>query len=102
MPGHETGGPSSLRTISWLLVEKRGDYRGLFTASSIAMNRSLGPLYDIPVSRSGWYIHDFPKGDPRSGLLTHASLLAHHSHPGRTSPTPVSYTHLTLPTSDLV
>jgi hypothetical protein len=51
------------------------------------MNRALGPIYDIPVARSDWYIHEFPQGDPRTGLLTHASMLAQHSHPGRTSPT---------------
>lgn len=77
----------TLRTISWLLVDHKGDYRDLFTTPGIAMNRTLGPLYDIPVSRADWYIHKFPKGDPRAGLLTHASLLAQHSHPGRTSPT---------------
>ncbi|CAD7340011.1 DUF1592 domain-containing protein [Sphingomonadales bacterium 56] len=77
----------TLRTISWFLVERKGDYRDLFTARSIAMNRSLGPIYDIPVSKADWFMYEFPQGDPRSGLLTHASMLAQHSHPGRTSPT---------------
>lgn len=77
----------TLRTINWLLVNQRGDYRDLFTTRSIAMNRSLGPIYDIPVAKADWYIHEFPQGDPRTGLLTHASMLAQHSHPGRTSPT---------------
>jgi hypothetical protein len=77
----------TLRTISWHLVDKQGDYRGLFTTRAIAMNRALGPIYDIPVAKADWYIHEFPQGDPRTGILTHASLLAQHSHPGRTSPT---------------
>jgi Protein of unknown function (DUF1592)/Protein of unknown function (DUF1588)/Protein of unknown function (DUF1595)/Protein of unknown function (DUF1587)/Protein of unknown function (DUF1585) len=77
----------TLRTITDLLVTHDGDYRELFTTRRFAMNRSLGPIYDIPVSKSGWYIHEFPEGDPRAGLLTQASLLALHSHPGRTSPT---------------
>jgi hypothetical protein len=77
----------TLRTITSLLIDRNGDYRDLFTTRSIAMHRSLGPLYDIPVSRKDWYIHEFPQGDPRAGLLTQASLLALHSHPGRTSPT---------------
>ncbi|ANI80038.1 MULTISPECIES: DUF1592 domain-containing protein [Sphingobium] len=77
----------TLRTINWLLVERKGDYRDLFTTRAIAMNKSLGPIYDIPVSTANWYIHEFPQGDPRGGLLTHASLLSQHSHPGRTSPT---------------
>lgn len=77
----------TLRTITHLLVERRGDYRELFTTRRFAMTRALGPIYDIPVAGSGWSIHEFPEGDPRIGLLTHASLLALHSHPGRTSPT---------------
>jgi len=77
----------TLRTITDLLVERRGDYRDLFTTRRFAMTRALGPIYDIPVASSGWSIYEFPEGDPRIGLLTQASLLALHSHPGRTSPT---------------
>lgn len=77
----------TLRTITYLLVDEDRDYRDLFTARKIAMTRLLGPIYDIPVAKEGWYIHEFPEGDPRTGLLTHASMLALHSHPGRTSPT---------------
>ena len=77
----------TLRTITHLLIDEQGDFRELFTTREIAMHRSLGPLYDIPVARADWYIHRFPDGDPRAGLLTQASLLAQHSHPGRTSPT---------------
>ena len=77
----------TLRTVSWFLVERQGDYRDLFTTRSIAMNRALGPIYDIPVAQADWYVHEFPQSDPRAGLLTHASLLSQHSHPGRTSPT---------------
>ena len=77
----------TLRTINDLLVERNGDFRDLFTSRRIAMTRELGPLYDIPVARQGWYIHEFPEGDPRVGLISHASMLALHSHPGRTSPT---------------
>ena len=77
----------TLRTIDQLLVAEKGDYRDLFTTRRIAMTRALGPIYDIPVVQDDWYIHEFPKGDPRSGLLTQAILLAMHSHPGRTSPT---------------
>ena len=77
----------TLRTITDLLVSRNGDYRDLFTTRRFAMNRLLGPVYDIPVANQNWYIHEFPEGDPRTGLLTQASLLALHSHPGRTSPT---------------
>ena len=77
----------TLRTLTDLLIDRNGDYRDIFTTRRIAMTRTLGPIYDVPVARDGWYIHEFPQGDPRVGLLTHAGLLALHSHPGRTSPT---------------
>src|SRR5262249_6593 len=34
-----------------------------------------------------WVPYEFPPGDPHVGILTHASFLSLHSHPGRTSPT---------------
>ena len=77
----------TLRTITDLLVDNKGDYRDLFTTRRFAMTRALGPIYNVPVAGSGWSIYEFPEGDPRIGLLTQASLLALHSHPGRTSPT---------------
>jgi len=77
----------TLRTITDLLIDHDGDYRDLFTTRRFAMTKALGPIYDIPIARDGWYMHEFPQGDPRAGLLTQASLLALHSHPGRTSPT---------------
>ncbi|QGP81117.1 DUF1592 domain-containing protein [Sphingobium sp. CAP-1] len=51
----------TLRTISWLLVDRKGDYRDLFTTPFIAMNRTLGPIYDVPVARPEWYMHEFPR-----------------------------------------
>jgi len=83
----EAAREQTLRTITDLLVDRGGDYRDLFTTRRIAMNGALGPLYDIPVERQGWRFHEFPPGDPRSGLLTQVSFLALHAHPGRTSPT---------------
>lgn len=83
----EAAREQTLRTVIDLLVERDGDFRDLFTTRRVAMTTALGPIYDIPVRRSGWYFHEFPANDPRAGLLTHSSLLALHSHPGRTSPT---------------
>jgi hypothetical protein len=77
----------TLRTIEDALITRKADYRDLFTSRRLAMTRVLGPIYAIPVATSDWTIHEFPDGDPRTGLLTQASLLALHSHPGRTSPT---------------
>lgn len=77
----------TLRTIEDALITRRGDYRDLFTTRRLAMTRALGPIYAVPVAANGWTMHEFPEGDPRTGLLTQASLLALHAHPGRTSPT---------------
>jgi len=38
-------------------------------------------------SADGWQPFEFPAGGARAGLLTHVSLLALRSHPGRSSPT---------------
>jgi hypothetical protein len=77
----------TLRTISEVLVHQGGSYLDLFTTRRFAMNRTLGPLYNIPVASKDWAFYEFPEDDPRRGLLTQVSFLAAHSHPGRTSPT---------------
>lgn len=77
----------TLRTIADHLIAQRGSYRDLFTTRRIAMNRALSPIYEVPAVEKDWSMHQFPKDDPRAGLLTQVSFLALHSHPGRTSPT---------------
>jgi hypothetical protein len=77
----------TLRTITDLLVVRNADYRELFETRRLAINRNLGPLYDVPVTGKEWQMYEFPPGDPRAGLLTQVGFLAAHSHPGRTSPT---------------
>jgi len=78
----------TLKTVTDLLVTRRGDYRDLFTNHDTFMTRRLGMIYGVPVeSRTGWGRFHFPDDDPRGGLLTQASFTALHSHPGRSSPT---------------
>ncbi len=84
----------TLRTITNLLLTHDGDYRDVFTTRDTFMTRSLGAVYDIPVSKDapgatpdGWQPYSFPADDPRAGILTQISYLSLHSHPGRTSPT---------------
>ena len=84
----------TLRTIVDLLVTNRGDYRDLFTTRKTFLTPSLGILYAVPVvvdrpinTPEKWVSVDYPEGDPRTGILTHASFVALHSHPGRSSPT---------------
>lgn len=78
----------TLRVIVDHLVKRNGDYRGLFTTNHFPLTRSLGLIYDVPVAaREGWEDYVFAADDQRAGILTHVTLLAQHSHPGRSSPT---------------
>ncbi len=79
----------TLKTIVDLLITDHGDYRDLFTSRKTFLTRSLGPIYNVPVTDvSGWQSYEFPEGDPRgAGILTQLSFVALHSHPGRSSPT---------------
>ncbi len=70
------------------LVTDAGDYRDLFTTRKTFMSRPLGVVYQVPVqAREEFEEYEFPHTDPRAGLLSHISLLALYSHPGRGSPT---------------
>ncbi len=70
------------------LVTREGDYRDLFTTRNTFLSRALGIVYQVPVpTRDGFEPYEIPAADPRAGLLSHISLLALYSHPGRGSPT---------------
>jgi hypothetical protein len=78
----------TLRVAVEQLLALDGDYRELFTTRRSFMTRPLGILYRVPVrSPDGWEEWLFGDDDRRAGVLTHASLLALESHPGRSSPT---------------
>jgi hypothetical protein len=78
----------TLRTITGHLLGRNGDYRALFTTPETWMTRSLGVLYQVPVSRTqGWVPYSFAPEDDRAGLLGQAGFLALYSHSGRSSPT---------------
>jgi hypothetical protein len=78
----------TLRTIVSHLTSDQGDYRDLFTTRNTWLTRSLGVIYRMPVaSRNGWERAVYPEGSGRAGILTDFSMLALHSHPGRSSPT---------------
>jgi len=76
----------TLRTLVDHLVANNGDYRDLFTTRKTFVSTALAPIYGVPAGR-GWVPYEFPEGSPRTGILTHISFLAVHSHPGRSSPT---------------
>jgi hypothetical protein len=78
----------TLRTIADQLIVQHADYRDLFTTRQTFMTRTLGLVYRVPVrAERGWEPFEFPKDDPRAGILTHISFLALHGPSGRSSPT---------------
>ena len=76
----------TLRTIVDHLVNKRGDYRDLFTTRETFISPALAVLYGEPAP-AGWTPYTEAADSPRAGLLSQVSFLALHSHPTRSSPT---------------
>ena len=76
----------TLRTVIDHLITRKQDYRDLFTTRSTFMSMSLAAIYGTPTT-NGWVPYEFPEDSARSGLLTHVSFLAAHSHAVRSSPT---------------
>ncbi len=78
----------TLRVVVDHLVDRRADYRDLFTTPRSFLTRRLGAVYAVPVApESGWAATTFDVGDPRRGLLAHASFNMLNAHPGRSSAT---------------
>jgi hypothetical protein len=82
----------TLRTLVELLVTKNGDYRDVFTTRKTFLTPQLASLYRVPLaapdgSAATWLPYEFADQSGQSGILTHASFVALHSHPGRSSPT---------------
>jgi hypothetical protein len=84
----------TLRTIVDHLLYKNKDYRDLFTTRDTFLTPALAALYDVPLPRHQelggavpWVPYHFGDNEPYIGILTQASFLSLHSHPGRSSPT---------------
>ncbi len=78
----------TLRTITHLLIEEKGDYRDLFTTRDTFLTRALGVVYRVPVpTRNGWEPTEFATGKHREGIQSQIAFLALNSHPGRSSAT---------------
>lgn len=78
----------TLRTITEHLIANQGDYRDLFTTRDTFLTRNLGIVYRTPVpARGEWMPATFAPDAHRTGIQSHVSFLALHSHPGRSSPT---------------
>ena len=90
----EDAAEQTLRTVVELLLHSHGDYRDLFTTRKTFLTPLLGALYAVPVPKTtpidgpdAWVAHEYAPNDPRAGILTQASFVALHSHPGRSSST---------------
>lgn len=93
-PIREQAQEQTLRTIVDHVVNRRGDYRDLFTSSNTFLTVDLGALYGVPVidttdngQPQRWIPYTYPPGDVRAGLLSQASFTTLWSPAARTSPT---------------
>ena len=78
----------TLRTAVDLLINKKRDYRDLFTVNETYINRPLASVYDVPfLSKDEWAPYTFSETTGRSGILTQISFLSLFAHPGTSSPT---------------
>jgi hypothetical protein len=79
----------TLRTVTNLLLNEKGDYRDIFTTRKTYLSPLLASVYGVPfvAPAGGWARYEFPEGDPRAGIVSQVSFVALHSHPGRSSPT---------------
>ncbi|MCB2108217.1 MAG: DUF1592 domain-containing protein [Rhodobacteraceae bacterium] len=79
-----------LRTVVSLLLDRKQDYREIFTTRDTFVTGSLARVYRVPTSRpsgEAWVPYRFPDNDPRAGIITQIGFAAVASHPGRSSPT---------------
>jgi hypothetical protein len=78
----------TLKTTIDLLVNKRLDYRDLFTSNEAFINRTLASVYQVPFASSEeWARYTFPQSAERSGIFTQIAFLSLFAHPGVSSPT---------------
>jgi hypothetical protein len=88
----EAAQEQTLRTLVDLLIRRNGDYRDIFTTRETFLTPVLGAVYKIPVLTSddlteAWVPYTYPSDGQQAGIVTEASFVALHGHPGRSSPT---------------
>ncbi len=79
-----------LRTALDHLLERREDYRDLFTTRRTFITGGLARIYRVPTARpegSAWTPYEFAADEAYAGLITLIGFAAPASHPGRSSPT---------------
>jgi hypothetical protein len=78
----------TLKSTVDLLINKKRDYRELFTTTETIINRPLASVYNVPyLSQSEWAPYKFAASSERAGILTQVSFLSLFAHPGTSSPT---------------
>jgi len=82
----------TLKTIVQVLLTDKGDYRDLFTTRKTFLTQALASIYRVPIAPpdgmwNSWVAYEYPADAEQAGILTEASFVALHSHPGRSSPT---------------
>lgn len=78
----------TLKTAVNLLVERKSDYRDLFSSNDTFIDRYLASVYQVPfTSANEWAPYTFPASSERAGILTQVSFLSLFSHPAGSSPT---------------
>ncbi len=78
----------TLRTMVDLLVDKKRDYRDIFSSNETFINRYLASVYKVPFASSDeWAPYTFPASSERAGILTQVSFLSLFAHPAGSSPT---------------
>ncbi len=82
----------TLLTLTDLLLTQNGDYRDVFTTRKTFLTPLLASVYRVKLASpnglaDAWVPYEFPADSQQAGILTQASFVALHSHPGRSSPT---------------
>jgi len=78
----------TLALFEHLVIDEDTDLRTLLTTRTTFVNRRLAALYGVPAAAvDGFAQVSLPEDGARAGLLGHASVLALHASPNRSSPT---------------
>jgi hypothetical protein len=82
----------TLRTVVDHLLVQKGDYRDLFTTRKTFLTPALASIYHVTIAPpdgmwNSFVPYEYPADAEQAGILTQASFVALHSHPGRSSPT---------------
>ena len=88
----EAAQEQTLRTLVDHLLMDKGDYRDIFTTRKTFLTPLLASVYRVRMASPNgltdtWSPYRFADDEPQAGILTQASFVALHSHPGRSSPT---------------